>query len=66
MRTTHKKKGHTDTLVEDQETENRNRETIRVIQEWMKDDSGYDEKVWPTVKKNIDENRLSVRHRFRE
>ncbi len=66
MGKTHAKKGHTDTLVEDREIENRNRETLRIIQEWIKDDSGYDEKVWPTVKKNINENRLSLRPRFRE
>ena len=48
------------------EIENRKRETIRIIQEWMKDDCDYDAKVWPRVKKKIDENRLSARHRFRD
>ena len=35
------------------EIENRKRETIRIIQEWMKDDCDYDAKVWPRVKKKL-------------
>jgi hypothetical protein len=37
-----------------------------LLQQWMEDDSGYDEKVWPLVKEMIEENRLSERKRFAE
>lgn len=36
----------------------------RLLQEWLADDSGYDEEVWPKVKQLIEENRLSPRKRF--
>lgn len=37
-----------------------------LLQQWMKDESGYDEQVWPQVKELIEENRLSERKRFAE
>ena len=37
---------------------------IRLLREWMADESGYDEQVWPTVRKVLEENRLSYRARF--
>ena len=36
----------------------------RLLQEWLADESGYDEDVWPKVKRLIEDNRLSVRKRF--
>ena len=36
----------------------------RLLQEWLADDSGYDEEVWPKVKQLIEDNRLSPRKRF--
>ena len=36
----------------------------RLLQEWLADESGYDEAVWPKVKQLIEENRLSARKRF--
>ncbi len=42
-----------------------NQGAIRLLDEWMADDSGYDEKVWPALKEAIEENRLSRRKRFR-
>jgi hypothetical protein len=36
---------------------------IGLVHEWMADESGYDEQVWPTVKKSIEEYRLSDRRR---
>jgi hypothetical protein len=36
----------------------------RLLQEWLTDDSGYDEEVWPKVKQIIEDNRLSPRKRF--
>jgi len=43
---------------------NASQEAIRLLQEWMADESGYDEEVWPVVKKAIEENRPSYRSRF--
>ncbi len=37
-----------------------------LLRQWMEDESGYDEKVWPLVKEIIEENRLSERKRFAE
>lgn len=42
-----------------------NEGALRLLDEWMADESGYDEKVWPTLKQAIEENRLSRRKRFR-
>jgi hypothetical protein len=36
------------------------------VRSWMEDESGYDERVWPIVKKAIEENKLSPRNRFAE
>ncbi len=42
----------------------RNLAAIRLLREWMGDDSGYDEKVWPSLKEGIERNRLAYRKRF--
>jgi len=42
----------------------KNEAIIHILEEWMADESGYDEKVWPIVKKDLEENRLSYRSRF--
>ena len=42
----------------------RNQAAIELLREWMADESGYDETVWPVVKKSLEENRLSYRERF--
>ena len=42
-----------------------NEGAIRLLNEWMADESGYDEKVWPVLKQAIEKNRLSRRKRFR-
>jgi hypothetical protein len=31
--------------------------TIRLFDEWMADDSGYDEETWPELKEALDRNR---------
>ncbi|MFZ0889914.1 MAG: hypothetical protein WA005_15820 [Candidatus Binataceae bacterium] len=36
-----------------------NEDLIRLLDEWMADESGYDKKVWPALKKALEENRLS-------
>jgi len=46
--------------------ETKNEAAIRLLREWMADESGYDEQVWPIVKKAIEENRSSYRRRFSE
>ena len=42
----------------------KNKSAIRLMAEWIADESGYDEEVWPRVKKAIEDNRLSHRRRF--
>jgi len=44
----------------------KNEAAIQLIAEWLADESGYDERTWPIVKKAIEENRLSYRRRFGE
>lgn len=39
---------------------------IRLLEDWMADESGYDEEVWDTLKRTIEDNRLSGRRRFDE
>lgn len=39
---------------------------IHLIEEWLADESGYDEMVWETVKTTIEDNKLSERKRFDE
>ncbi len=42
----------------------KNEVAMRLLQAWLADDSGYDERVWELVKKAIEENKLSDRKRF--
>ena len=42
----------------------KNEVAIHLIDEWLVDDSGYDEMVWEKVKATIEDNRLSERRRF--
>jgi hypothetical protein len=42
----------------------KNESAIELLDEWLADESGYDERVWPTVKKLLEENRLADRSRF--
>jgi N-6 DNA Methylase len=39
---------------------------LKLVQKWLADESGYDEKVWPEVKKGIEEDSLSQRKRFHD
>jgi hypothetical protein len=43
----------------------KNEAVIRLLDEWLADESGYDEQTWPALKAGIEENRLSSRRRFR-
>jgi len=42
----------------------KNEAARRLLQEWLADDSGYDEEVWSKVKLFIEEIRLPPRKRF--
>jgi hypothetical protein len=35
-----------------------------LLDEWLADDSGYDEKTWPELKAALDRDRLSARKFF--
>jgi hypothetical protein len=39
---------------------------IALIEEWLNDESGYDEETWPKLEKTLEENRLSTRRRFND
>ncbi len=54
------------TRVNKAERRKRNLAAIRLLREWMEDDSGYDEEVWPSLKEAIELHRLSYRKRFSE
>lgn len=45
---------------------NRNEAAIALLDEWLADESGYDESHWLHLKASIEENRLSYRKRFSE
>jgi hypothetical protein len=40
------------------------RKLIKLLDSWLADESGHDERAWPRLKKAIEENRLSPRKRF--
>lgn len=42
----------------------KNEIAMRLLQAWLADESGYDERVWDLIKKAIEENKLSDRKRF--
>jgi len=39
---------------------------IKMLDEWMADESGYDEAVWPELKANLERNRQGSRRLFRD
>jgi hypothetical protein len=42
----------------------KNEVAIRLFQDWLADETGYDEESWEKVKRAIENNRLSDRRRF--
>jgi hypothetical protein len=44
----------------------RNRAVIRLLNEWLADESGYDEETWPELKAALQANRSSGRRLFSE
>lgn len=52
-------------FARDSEVQRRkNQKALALLREWLADESGYDERTWPILKKAIEENRLSDRKRF--
>ncbi len=47
-----------------QEEERPNRGAIRLLDEWMADESGYAEETWPELKEALDRDRLGYRKLF--
>jgi hypothetical protein len=41
-----------------------NAAAIRLLHQWLEDESGYDERVWPRLKEAIEQDRLSERKRL--
>jgi hypothetical protein len=44
----------------------RNVQTIRLLDEWLADKSGYDEETWEPLRAALETNRLSGRRLFRD
>jgi len=44
----------------------RNQAALRLLEEWLSEQSDYDEKTWPEIRKALDEDRLGVRSLFSE
>lgn len=44
--------------------QSRRQAAIALLDEWLADESGYDEEVWPILRETIEANRLSNRRRF--
>lgn len=42
----------------------KNQEAIKLLDSWLTSSSKYDQEAWPSIKKAIEENRLSDRKRF--
>jgi len=40
------------------------REAIELIDQWLADESGYDEQSWPRLKADMDRDRLASRRLF--
>lgn len=40
------------------------KKAMALLDQWMNDDSGYDEETWPQLKKSLDRERLSHRRFF--
>ena len=51
-------------LLTDDDLSNNAIRAISLLDEWLNDDSGYDEKTWPELKDSLDRDRLSSRRLF--
>jgi hypothetical protein len=43
----------------------RNARALELLREWLADESGYDEEVFPVLKAELEADRLAYRRRFR-
>lgn len=39
---------------------------LKLVEKWLTEEDGYDASVWPVIVQDIEENRLSIRHRFQD
>lgn len=39
---------------------------LKLVEQWLAEDDGYDQEVWPIIRQDIEEYRLSDRSRFHE
>ena len=62
---TQHQKSHQEAKAED-ELRARNARALELVREWLADESGYDEKVFPVLKAELEADRLSYRRRFKE
>lgn len=53
-----------ETVTEDRRQ--KNFACIQLLNEWLADESGYDEEAWPKLKQLLEENRSSDRSLFNE
>ena len=44
----------------------KNKKVITLVESWLNDKSGYDQRVWPKLSRAIEVNRLSNRKRLKE
>jgi excisionase family DNA binding protein len=47
-------------VVDPAEQAKRNQAMLRLLDEWMADESGYDERAWPIVEKLLEENPVVI------
>jgi hypothetical protein len=59
------KKSHSETKLDD-DLRARNARALQLVREWLADESGYDEQVFPVLKAELEADRLSYRRRFKE
>jgi hypothetical protein len=62
---TQTQKSHSEAKIDDN-LRARNARALELVREWLADESGYDEKVLPVLKAELEADRLSYRRRFKE
>jgi len=46
--------------------QNKPEAALKLLEEWLQDESGYDEETWPELKEALERDRLSERKLFDE
>jgi hypothetical protein len=62
---TQHQKSHPEAKTDD-DLRTRNARALELVNEWLADETGYDEKVLPVLKAELEADRLSYRRRFKE